>query len=76
MDTNKNENTATNQSKRIRAAMDSGGAFTALDALRQFDSLSFAKRISELTQSGYPIKKEWITTPSGKHVIRYSKAIN
>ena len=73
MDTNKNEHTAATQRQRIRAAMESGGAYTALDALKEFGSLSFAKRISELVAVGFPIQKEWIKTESGKHVVRYSK---
>lgn len=64
--------TKESQRRAILGAMLEGSKLTALDGLRRFGSLSFAKRISEIVSLGYPIVKEWIKTKSGKRVIRYS----
>lgn len=64
-----------NQSKQILRALRKRENFTALEALQRFGSLSFAKRISEISQmldKSEMIKKEWEYTNTGKRVIRYS----
>ncbi|MBR3566875.1 MAG: hypothetical protein IKN94_01230 [Salinivirgaceae bacterium] len=72
MDYNRNYKETQSQQKRILEYLQNGGTLTALDALTKFGCLSFGKRISEIVAKGYFVQKDWIVTPTGKRVIRYS----
>ena len=62
-----------NQTKRIKAHLDSGESITALDAFEIFSCLRLAARMHDLKESGYPFMKETITYNNGKRVAMYTK---
>jgi hypothetical protein len=45
---------------------------TALDALYDLGSFRLGARIHELREAGYDVTTEWLTTPHGKRVARYT----
>lgn len=49
----------------------SGYKLTGLDALKLYQTMKLATRISELKRMGWDIKDETILTETGKHVSRY-----
>ena len=70
---NYNPNTieSKSQKERIKEALMNGATITPLDALRRFGTMKLTTRVSELIQEGFPVQKEWVTTPSGKRVMSY-----
>ena len=49
-----------------------GGSLTPLESLNLYGVMALSQRIGQLKKMGYPIKRELISTPSHKHVARYS----
>lgn len=45
---------------------------TALDALDEIGSFRLGARTFELREAGYNVESEYITTPSGKRIVRYT----
>jgi len=44
---------------------------TALDALDRIGSFRLGARVWELRAAGYDVTSEYVTTPSGKRIVRY-----
>ena len=62
-----------NQTKRIKAHLDSGESITALDAFEIFGCLRLAARMHELKESGYPFMKHMVKLDNGRSVACYTK---
>lgn len=60
------------QKDKIKAYLQKGKGLTALEAVRQFGCLRLAARIKNLSDEGVQIKRQWIKTKNGKHIVRYS----
>lgn len=45
---------------------------TALDALDEVGSFRLGARVYELRAEGYDVDSEYVTTPSGKRIVRYT----
>lgn len=64
--------TVPSQCDAILAWMQEGKSITGLEALTRFGCIRLASRINELSRRGVVVKKERITTDTGKHIMRYS----
>lgn len=60
------------QKEQVLKHLMQGKKLTPLDALKKFDSIRLAARISELRKEGHLIHSKLITVPSGKRVAQYS----
>lgn len=60
------------QKEKIKAYLQKGKGLTALEALRKFGCFRLAARIKNLSDEGVQIKRQWIKTKNGKHIVRYS----
>lgn len=60
------------QHKRILEYLGSGRSLTTLEAVPLIESVKLTTRISELRRMGYIINDEWVKTPSGKRIKRYT----
>ena len=49
-----------------------GGTLTPLESLNLYGIMALSQRVGQLKKMGYPIKRVLETTPSHKHVARYS----
>jgi len=49
------------QRERLKALLDEGMSINPLEAFKLIGTMKLASRISELIQSGYPVKKSWKT---------------
>ena len=49
-----------------------GHSITPLEALNTFGCGRLAARVADIRQKGYLVYSEFITTPSGKRVKKYS----
>lgn len=54
------------QASRILRHLERGRSITPLQALDKFDCLRLAPRILELRELGYPVEREWETSPDGE----------
>ena len=57
----------------LRDALDRGERLTILDAALHYGIMALSQRIGNLIAEGYPIRKEWVKTNTGKKVKRYSR---
>lgn len=62
-----------NQLDILKAAFDQGEELTVAVALTKYGIYALSQRCGELTRKGYPVVSELVTTPTGKHIARYSK---
>ena len=62
-----------NQTKMIKAHLDSGESITAFEALKLYGCFRLASRMHELKESGYPFMKEMVKLDSGRSVACYTK---
>ena len=62
------------QQKAILEYMKQGNVLTPIKALSIAGTMKLATRVGELIRQGYPIVKEWYTTPGGKKVMSYRLA--
>ena len=69
---NENEKSSMSQRKQMKAYLERGKKFTALDALYLFGSTQPAARIFELKEMGMDIISTRIVTKTGKRVVEYS----
>ena len=63
------------QQKKILEYLSEGHVLTPLKALSVAGTMKLSTRVGELIRQGYPIVKEWYTTPSGKRVMSYRLAV-
>ena len=70
-DTNLNDKTSASQAKQILAYMQAGNRITGIDALNLFGCFRLPARIADLKEDGWPVRSEFVTTPSGKRVKSY-----
>ena len=68
---NENEKSSMSQRKQMKAYLERGKKFTALDALYLFGSTQPAARIFELKEMGMDIISTRIVR-NGKHIVEYS----
>ena len=47
-------------------------AFTSLEAAETLGVWALSQRCSELIREGVKVRKQWVTTQTGKRVMRYS----
>lgn len=71
MNDNLNLESCESQNKRILAYLEDGNRVTGLEAISLFGCIRLAARISELRSQGHNIRKETITTPTGKRIAQY-----
>jgi Helix-turn-helix domain len=57
----------------LQIAFDRGESLSVAEALTKYGIYALSQRCGELSRSGYPVKTDWETTASGKHIVRYSK---
>ena len=55
------------QNEAIIKHLKAGNSITALDALRQFNCLRLAARISDIKQRGYDVQSKWIVKKNKKY---------
>ena len=60
------------QLEMLREAFDRGEELTVAEALTRYGVYALSQRVGELAKT-YPIDREIVTLPNGKHVARYSK---
>lgn len=63
------------QETQILLWLEAGNSITPAEAYERFSTLRLSGRIFDLRKQGHKIKAENFTTPSGKHVARYSLAV-
>lgn len=71
MNINENEQSAESQNKRILAYLQKGNRLTQLEALYKFGCFRLTSRIADLRKICPDIKRDSITTDSGKRVAQY-----
>lgn len=59
------------QKEMILSALQAGKVITPLSALEDFGCLALSQRMQEISLAGWPIKREWVTTSTGKRVMSY-----
>ena len=57
----------------LKGAFERGESLTVAEALSRYGIYALSQRCGDLCKQGYPVSSDWETTPSGKHVVRYSK---
>ena len=68
---NPNEKTSRSQASMILDHMMQGNRITGIDALNLFGCFRLPARIADLKEDGWPVRSEFVTTPSGKRVKSY-----
>lgn len=63
------------QQKKILEYLSEGNVLTPIKALDVAGTMKLSTRVGELIRQGYPIIKQWHTTPSGKRVMSYRLAV-